>query len=330
MKIPSHLQIRRLLQNLALGCWVFVCGCHTAWFASNASGVVHRLASSQTQSRLLADLKDVPVSRSALEALPDLLQFARERGLKVGDAYQRIDPIPGPVSWIVAAADPNTLTLHRWNFPLVGDVPYKGYRFREHAQREADQLTTIGLETEVLEVPAWSSLGWFPEPLPRSLLDQPEYRWATTILHELVHRTIHISSHAELNEGLATYLGHRLALEWQVIRHGEESEPVIQHQMWQRDESRLNRLLRRYREDLATQSRESATQGFLRALREEPWESFSGAHLASQSWSLPRVLLAAVYDPETIDWERIWVETGQNLVNLASWIDREIPGTSQD
>ena len=200
------------------------CGCHGAWIASNGSAVVQRLASSKPHAEWLTDFDKGSEVHSRLGALPDLLQFARGKGLKVGNAYQRVDSIPGPVSWIVVAADPTTVTLHHWNFPIVGRVPYKGYRFRHHAQREADHLNSGGWQAEVLSVPAWSSLGWFPEPIPRSLLDLSEHRWVTLLLHELVHRTVHLASQPELNEGLATFLADQLATEWLISRYGEQSE----------------------------------------------------------------------------------------------------------
>ena len=287
-----------------------------------------RLSAASSSTRLLSDLEVSSELRSRLVALPDLLQFARDKGLKVGQAYQRVDPIPGPVSWIVGAADPKTMTLHHWSFPLVGAVPYKGYRFREHAQKEADQLTTFGWEADVLAVPAWSSLGWFPEPIPRSLLDLSEHRWVTLLLHELVHRTVHIASQPELNEGLATFLADQLATEWLISRYGEQSEQVRLHRLQHRDEMRLNRILGSYRNRLLIGDRESSKQQFLEALSQESWELFSASQLASQNWSLARVLLAEVYDPEAVDWQRIWQQTGQSLPNLILQIKKGMVGTN--
>ena len=89
-------------------------GCQTSWIASNASGVVSRMAGSRTPSELLSE-DELPVGwRSALEELPLLLNFAKEAGLNVGGAYQRIDVDRDPVSYIVVAANPRNLELHHW------------------------------------------------------------------------------------------------------------------------------------------------------------------------------------------------------------------------
>ena len=319
MKTRNPGRKHRFPCSFLLGMVICMCGCHTAWIASNASAVTHRLASSRPHQQVMSDLDETSRLRSQLELLPDVLNFARMRGLQVGNAYQRIDSIAGPVSWIVVAADPNTLSLHHWSFPLVGKVPYKGYRFLDHAQQEANQLSSLGWESEVMAVEAWSSLGWFPEPMPASLLELPEHRWVTTLLHELVHRTIHLPSNAQWNEGLATFLGNRLAQEWLVSRHGEDGDESTRHRLRYQDEMRLNRLLREYREGLLAGHRRQAHQQFLQSLEDQPWEAFSGAKLASERWSLPRVLMAEIYDPEAFDWERMWAESAQDLSNLAIW-----------
>lgn len=305
-------------------------GCQTPWLATNGSAVVHRLASS-LEIGAVALRDDLGESASArLGELPGLLDYAARRGLNVGHAYRRVDQVAGPASWIVAAADPATVTLHRWRFPIVGSVPYKGYRFQHHAIREQKNLVEAGWDADVFPVPAWSSLGWFPEPLPRSLLTLEEHRFATTIFHELVHRTVHISGDAELNEGLATFLGAQLAEQWLIGRHGEGSAVVMRHRSQQRDELRLNDLIRTLREQLTGGEVDGQLEQFRQLLATEPWEQFSGEELARGGWSLPRVLLARVYDPSSVPWDRIWQESAQDVQILVTWVRRHFSGTGAD
>ncbi|MEC9476117.1 MAG: aminopeptidase [Planctomycetota bacterium] len=307
------------------------CGCHGAWIASNGSAVVHRLAASRPHTQWISEFDEGSTAHSMLTALPGLLEFARAQGLNVGAAYQRIDSIPGPVSWIVIAADPLTVTLHLWNFPLVGRVPYKGYRFRHHAQAEADHLNSAGWQADVLPVPAWSSLGWFPEPVPRALLELPEYLWATTLFHELVHRTIHLAGQPQLNEGLATFLADRLAQMWLVERHGPESELARRQILYQRDQGRLHRILCQYRDRLLEgDDPERSRQQFLEQLEAETWDLVSAEQLAPQNWSLARVLLAGVYDPAAGEWQRIWQESAHSVPNMIIQIKKELSGTNPE
>lgn len=316
--------------RVLLALLLFLTGCQTPWLATNGSAVVHRLASSLDIGAVAAR-DDLGESASArLEELPGLLDYAASRGLTVGHAYRRVDQVVGPASWIVAAADPATVTLYRWRFPIVGSVPYKGYRFQHHAIREQKNMVEAGWDAEVFPVPAWSSLGWFPEPLPRSLLSLEEHRFATTIFHELVHRTVHIAGDAELNEGLATFLGAQLAEQWLIGRHGEGSEVVKRHRSHQRDELRLNNLIRILREQLTGGEVDGQLEQFRQLLATEPWEQFSAEELTRVRWSLPRVLLAQVYDPSSVPWDRIWHESGQDVRILATWVRRHFSGTGTD
>ncbi len=309
---------------------LFVTGCQTPWLATNGSAVVHRLASSM-EIGAVTHRDDLTATAAArLEELPALLDYASGRGLNVGQAYRRIDQVVGPASWIVAAADPATVTLHHWRFPIVGSVPYKGYRFQQHAIREQENLMEAGWDAEVFPVGAWSSLGWFPEPLPRSLLSLEEHHFATTIFHELVHRTVHIPGDAELNEGLATFLGAQLAEQWLIGRHGEGSEVLMHHRSHQRDELRLNQLIRTLREQLTGGEVDGQLEQFRQLLAAEPWEQFSAEELARGRWSLPRVLLAQVYDPSSVPWDRIWHDSGQDVRILAIWVRRHFSGTGAD
>ena len=307
------------------------CGCHGAWIASNGSAVVHRLAASRPHAQWISEFDEGSTAHSMLTALPELLEFARVQGLNVGEAYQRVDPIPGPVSWIVVAADPVTVTLHRWSFPLVGRVPYKGYRFRHHAQVEADHLNSAGWQADVLAVPAWSSLGWFPEPVPNSLLELPEYLWATTLFHELVHRTIHLADQPQLNEGLATFLADRLTRMWLVERYGPASELTRRQILHQQDQERLHRILCQYRDRLRQGGDlERSQKQFLEQLEAESWDLFSAEELTQQTWSLARVLLAGVYDPTAGDWPRIWQESAHSVPNMIIQIKKEMFGTKPE
>ncbi len=305
-------------------------GCQAPWLASNGSAVVQRLASSVPLQQLALKLEEGTPARERLQEIPALLEFARGRGLRVGDAYQRVDQIFGPASWIVVAAHPSQLDLHLWHFPLVGKVPYKGYRYRDHALLEASRLEQASLIADVLAVPAWSSLGWFPEPLPRSLIELEEERLVDLILHELVHRTLHISGNASLNESLATFLAATLTEEWLLLRHGAASEVLSRHHRRVRDDRKLNGLIDRLRRGLPGGGLEEKIEEFRQLLVNQEWEIVSGSDLAAIDWTLPRILMAQVYDPEQIPWQQIWQESAQNVEILANRVERDFSGTGQN
>ena len=111
------------------------------------------------------------------------------------------------VTYIVSAAPKNELKYYTWYFPIIGSVPYKGYFNEAGANGEARDLASEGYDTYVRGVTAYSTLGWFKDPILSSMLAYSDYDMVNTIIHETVHTTIYIKSNANFNERLASYLG---------------------------------------------------------------------------------------------------------------------------
>jgi hypothetical protein len=101
----------------------------------------------------------------------------------------------------------------------------------------------------------------------------------------------------------------------------------MRHRSQQRDELRLNDLIRTLREQLTGGEVDSQLEQFRQLLATEPWEQFSAEELARGGWSLPRVLLARVYDPSIVPWDRIWQESAQDVQILVTWVRRHFSGT---
>ena len=302
-------------------------GCQIPWYASNASGIVERIANSKTSDQLLAELPQEAPHRKALEDLPEVLEFARHKGLNVGGAYQRIDVMPDPVSFIVIAAQPESLTLHQWDFPIVGLAPYKGYRFLKHAQREAQALQSQGLISCVYPVEAFSSLGWFPEALPGAILSLSEPRRVRIIFHELVHRTIFFPGKADLNESLANYLGDEFAKEWIEKRYGRASVQFVDLHDEIQDQERLRQRVLRLKEQWSAPTLQDDLEQFQEELRSETWMSQMGREQSVRIWTLPMILMLQVYDSGAWPWKEVW-EKCQGDVDVLQWlIQREFLGT---
>lgn len=102
---------------------------------------------------------------------------------------------------------PNELKYYTWYFPIVGSVPYKGYFNENGALEEAHDLDEKDYDTYVRGVTAYSTLGWFKDPILSSMMGYSDYDLVNTIIHETVHTTVYIKSNANFNERLATYLG---------------------------------------------------------------------------------------------------------------------------
>jgi predicted aminopeptidase len=151
----------------------------------------------------------------------ELREFAPSLGLRLRGQYTSYAEWAGDrVVTSVVATRPGEIEPAGFRFPIVGEVPYKGFFDAARAEAEAASLRAQGLDVCVVPVPAYSTLGWFDDPVTTPLLRLPPGRLAETLLHELVHATVFAESAARFNEGVATFVGQEAALRFFEARDG--------------------------------------------------------------------------------------------------------------
>ena len=137
-----------------------------------------------------------------------ILRFAGRQGLNVEGAYRYfIDTREPLVSYIVEAAAPDQLESKTWWFPVIGRVPYLGFYSKTERDAQATELGAQGLDVYTSGASAFSSLGWFDDPIFSSMLNRNEADLAHLFLHELTHRTFWAPGSTKFNENLAEYVG---------------------------------------------------------------------------------------------------------------------------
>ncbi len=166
-----------------------------------------------------------PDVRRKLEMVLQVRDFARdELRLNVGGSYAAHSYVDRRVLLHVLTAVPKTsFEPHTWWFPFVGRVPYKGYFDRNDAQREADSLAAQGYDTNIRPAGAFSTLGWFDDPLLDHLLQLDRVTLADVVLHELLHNTLYVPGSVAFNESLANFVGKRGAIDFFTRRYGPQS-----------------------------------------------------------------------------------------------------------
>lgn len=199
-------------------------GCY---LARQVEGQVRILLSLRSVREVLADPSLPPEDRRTFELVADVKRFGEERmGLARTAAYTVFFDTRGrPVSWIVSACPPDRFEPVTWWFPLVGSVPYKGFFRREDALEEAAALLERGLDVSLAPVAAYSTLGYFPDPILPTMLDEPPEDLAALVLHELTHATLYRAGDADFNESLATFVGRQGAVDYAAARFGGGSPP---------------------------------------------------------------------------------------------------------
>ena len=101
------------------------------------------------------------------------------------------------------AASEFSTQLHRWCYPIVGCTSYRGYYDEERLNEYVAQLKTQSFDTHIGYVPAYSTLGWFDDPVLSSFIDWPDYRLAGLLFHELTHQRLFIDDDTQFNESIA-------------------------------------------------------------------------------------------------------------------------------
>lgn len=188
-------------------------GCHAGYLIKSAWSQADLLLSRDSIEEILnSPEKDRALNPEDLKKLRLALEAKsfgeRVLGLKKNGNYSSFVHLDRPyVSYIVSAAAKDRLEPHLWTFPIVGAVPYKGYFNPDDAKEEAKSLKEKGLDTYVRGATAYSTLGWFDDPVLSSMLRYSDYDLVNLIIHESVHATLYIKSQADFNERLATFIG---------------------------------------------------------------------------------------------------------------------------
>jgi len=214
-----------LLLGLALSSLVGCGGCSPTYVARSGWEEARILLARQSISGLLQRPELDPQTRAKLELVLAVRKFAAdELGLDVGEAYASFSIVPpGALLQVVSAAQRTQLVPYEWWFPIVGSVDYKGYFEPEDAQQEAARLDREGYDTYVRPSVAFSTLGWFDDPVLSSWLRAEPTRIAELLIHELLHRTWYVSGQTAFNESLATFVGHVGTYEFFRMHDGPEA-----------------------------------------------------------------------------------------------------------
>ena len=189
-------------------------GCQLGYYRQAVAGHFALMGKREPIEAVLVD-PDTP------EAVADQLAFSQRviawagpnLDLPVEDVYhQYVSLDQDAVIWNVLATPRWSLTPKTWCYPMLGCVSYRGYFDRERAESEAASLTEAGLDTWVGGAIAYSTLGWFADPLTTPMLKRSRPALAELLIHELTHRRLYIADDTRFNESLATLVGREGAL----------------------------------------------------------------------------------------------------------------------
>jgi predicted aminopeptidase len=174
--------------------------------------MVHR----EQMEKLLADPQTPAPLKAKLQLVQSLRAFAeKDLKLPVDGHYQKYVDLHRPfVVWNVEAAPEFSLEPKAWWYPLVGSLEYRGYFSEQSARDYAARLQQKGYDVYVGGVEAYSTLGWFKDPVLNTFISNPESDLAETLFHELGHQRVFASGDTDFNEAFATTVGEEGARRW--------------------------------------------------------------------------------------------------------------------
>lgn len=305
------------------GCYVLKQGTILLSYQSRAEPVEELLAKQDLD----------PGTREFLARVQDIRSFAtRKLGLSTNSNYTRyVELDQGHLAYVVSAADKVSFTPYEWSFPIVGKVPYKGFFRIEDAKEEAETLRKQELDVWVRTVDAFSTLGYFSDPLYSFMKTYKVHQLAELIIHEQAHATLYLKGQSQFNEDFATFVGREGARLYIRSRFGETSPEYAALEAHEKDQKtfleEVRRLIRILEDLYATPlSREEKLkrkailiQDFQREFlasydqlfRTEAYKPFGRLPVNNAYLYLYRL-----YYPENQFFEQLYLNMGQDLPRL--------------
>jgi predicted aminopeptidase len=206
-------------------------GCFPVRYLSQAAaGEASMLTGARAIPAVIADGRTDAHTRGLLFQLEPIKRFAQREGLKPTRNYQRYSDLHRSAAvWVVQGCAPLSFRQRRsWQFPVVGSVPYLGF-FDEQAARDygAALARDEGLDVDVRGAAAFSTLGWFRDPVLSTMLsagDEALGELVDTVLHESTHATVYVADQSAFDESLASFVAATLTPRWFAAHPGQAAK----------------------------------------------------------------------------------------------------------
>lgn len=259
--------------------------------------------------------------------------------LNVGGSYSSYSYVDRrDLSHIVVAAPKTELRPYTWWFLIIGNVPYKGFFEKADAEAEAERLQADGYDTHIRTSAAFSTLGWFDDPLLAHLLKYDKVVLAEIVFHELFHNTLYVNGAGAFNESVANFIGHRAAIAFFRDRFGADSAEYARAiQAWDQErefgsfiDELAQKLTELYNRDLPRADKlrlreEFFTQGQAEwAQRIAGRAGHPGRAFSQQPLNNALLLHYRVYLQDLDLFESLYEKSGRNLVKTIETLKRAV------
>jgi len=252
----------------------------------------------------IQSLLDNPATSSELaaqlKAADQIKAFAENAlDLPASGSYSSYVEVDGnALVWNVVATEEFSLEAKKWCFPVAGCVPYRGFFKQQKAEDSAASLRKKGMDVSVSPAAAYSSLGWFNDPLLSTMVSGSDIRLAAYLFHEMAHQRLYIKGDGLFNEGYASFV--------------EETGVKV----WLEIDQRQDELLKR-------QQRQDATKDFKNIIGEIRNE-LAGLYQTDTPDSVKRQRKAEIFQSFSRSYERLIAEKWGGKRYYASWFEEPV------
>jgi predicted aminopeptidase len=298
---------RQLLQVALAASLLLAAGCDTTRFYSQGvAGQWELLTAPRRMETVLRDPSTPPELAQRLRVVGEILDYAGTHlGLPAGAQYRAYADLGrSNVVWNVFAAPEFSTEPKQWWYPLYGRLSYRGYFREDTARRYAAALRARGFDAHVGGVPAYSSLGWFEDPVLNTFVFDDDADLAELLFHELSHQRLFFPGDTDFNEAFATAVAEVATQQWL-----EESGRTALLETYRRrleHERAFRALALQIRSELSQAYAAGGGEAELRARKRAVLDSFERRY---------RELSADWTDDRRFDR---WFETGVNNARLAA------------
>ncbi|MEE9332895.1 MAG: aminopeptidase [Granulosicoccaceae bacterium] len=298
------------------------------YYSQAASGHLKLMNAREPIDELLETDSTDPELRKKLQTLVDARVFAIEiLRLPANDSYTTYAATGRDyVTWNVVAAEEFSLQPKTWCFPVAGCVSYKGY-FKEQAAKDyAAVLAAEQYDVTVGGASAYSTLGWFDDPVLDTMLRGGDIRYVGTLFHEMAHQVLYVKDDSNFNEAFASFVEQQGMRIWLQLR--DENERISKYEAFLKRSDEFNKLLQvtqtelraLYSQELEAGQKREQKKAVFDDMQEgyvnlkESWGGYSGYdRWFSREINNARLLSVATYRKWVPAFEAIYNEKGRSM-----------------
>jgi predicted aminopeptidase len=287
---------------------LLLAGCsNLSYYMQSVTGQLDIWRRERPIEEILEDPAAPEALRRKLATVLEIRAYAsRELGLPENRSYRRYADLGRPyVVWNVFATGEFSVQPVQWCFLMVGCVSYRGYFSKEDADAFAAETGRLGHDVYVGPVPAYSTLGYFTDPVLNTFIHYPDYELARLLFHELSHQVVYVRDDTLFNESFAVAVEQEGMRRW-LARSGDVEQRTGFERL-QRVRAAFVRLVHKHRDELAAVYRSDLAPEAMRARKKEILRALEAEYRAvkQQEWGG-----FAGYDP--------WFARMPNNAQLAS------------